>query len=282
VLKQQLCLGIAGLAAGLILASLQSRELTITHKPPSVSTSKRTVGNPACQFPMPEALQLHAVTDPLSATPAPSHPQSAALIPTPDVLVAAPIPDMTVALPELLPGNNRVYAEPPLLDERDFWNRFVDVASDKTNVGWEKLDVWNKKSDANPFQTLDVSNMSNIGAACRLIENEDTMFRGRLAGGVSRDYAGLGDAQRIPEVLLGFQFEHQLSQRNKIVGGVEYAHDVTEFGRYRVRTQAAWEVLLAADKNVSLRTGILETANRAPSGEQARNRDCSLDVIWRF
>ena len=124
--------------------------------------------------------------------------------------------------------------------------------------------------------------MSDIGAACRLIENEDTTFRGRLGGGFSREYAGLAEGQRIPEVLMGVQVEHQMSRRNKILGAVEYARDVADFGRSRVRTQAAWEVLLDPDKNLSLRAGILESSNTAPNGERGKNLDYNLDMIWKF
>jgi hypothetical protein len=103
-----------------------------------------------------------------------------------------------------------------------------------------------------------------------------------VAGGLSREYADLGETQRVPEVLFGFQFEHQITQRNKIFGAVEYARDVTEFGRHRIRTQAAWEVLLDPDKNVSLRTGVLESSNQAPNGEQTKNLGYSLELIWKF
>ena len=133
-----------------------------------------------------------------------------------------------------------------------------------------------------PVGTIDVSNMADIGAACRLIESEDTKLRGRFGGGFSQEYAGLAEGQRIPEVLLGVQVEHQMSQRNKILGAVEYARDVTDSGRHRVRTQAAWEVLLDPDKNLSLRTGVLESSNTAPNGEHGKNLDYSLDVIWKY
>jgi hypothetical protein len=284
-LKQQLWLGIAGtvaLAAGGMLGFLQPRELTVTHRSPSVSTSKPTVGDPARLFPIPEASRPYAAAGPLSARPAPSHPQPVASIPTPGILVAPPIPNVTAAVPDLLQGSHRVYVEPPWLNERDLWSSLVHVELGAANNGGGKVDFLNKQANVDSFQPLDVSNMSNIGAAYRLITNDDTMFRGRLAGGISRDYAGLGDGQQIPEVLLGFQVEHQISHRNKILGGVEYARDIMEFGRYRVRTQAAWEVLLATDKNVSLRTGIMETSNKSPGGEPAKNLDCNLDVIWRF
>ena len=63
---------------------------------------------------------------------------------------------------------------------------------------------------------------------------------------------------------------------------MEYAHDVTEYGRYRVRTKAAWEVLLDQEKNISLRTGMEESSARVPNGDQTKNLGYSLDLIWKF
>ena len=60
-----------------------------------------------------------------------------------------------------------------------------------------------------------------------------------------------------PELVFGVQFEHQLSKRQKIVGLVEYAPAVADFDRYRIRSQAAWELLLDEQKNLSLRIGRL-------------------------
>lgn len=103
-----------------------------------------------------------------------------------------------------------------------------------------------------------------------------------MGGGFSQEYAGLTEGQRVPEVLLGFQIEHQMSERNKVLGAMEYARDVTDSGRHRVRSEAAWEVLLDPDKNLSFRTGVLESTNTAPNGEHAKNLDYSLDFIWKY
>lgn len=203
-------------------------------------------------------------------------------MPTPEFIVAPIVPDAVDTLPDLLPGSDGVGFDLPLPSGGSLWSSLVHVESARANYGWEKFDLLSEKAAAEPVQTLDVSRMSNIGAAYRLLKSDDTMFRGRLAGGISRDYAGLLDRQQIPEVLLGLQWEHHISGGSKLLGLVEFARDVTDFSRYRVRTQAAWEVLLAADKNVSLRTAIMESSNKAPSGEQAKTLDCNLDVIWKF
>jgi hypothetical protein len=172
--------------------------------------------------------------------------------------------------------------ELPLLpDDGKLWTRSMFLEA-KTSTADGKLAFVNKKADADPLQAFASANLSDVGTQYQLIKNGETTFLGRVGGGFSRDYAGLAEGQRIPEVLLGCQFEHQLTQRQKLLGAVEYARDVTDTGRYRVRTQAAWEVLLDPDRNVSLRTGILKSSNMAPTGEQATNLNYTLDLIWKF
>ena len=78
-----------------------------------------------------------------------------------------------------------------------------------------------QEADDDPLQSLTFSNMSDVGTQYPLLKNGDTTFLGRVAGGFSRDYAGLAEGQRIPEVLFGCQFEHQITQRHKILGAVE-------------------------------------------------------------
>jgi hypothetical protein len=47
-------------------------------------------------------------------------------------------------------------------------------------------------------------------------------------------------------------------------------------------SQAAWEVFLDPDKNVSVQTGIVESTNTSPTGERAKNLDYKLNLIWKF
>ena len=152
----------------------------------------------------------------------------------------------------------------------------------KPSTADEKLSFVIKKPGDDPLQSLTFTNMTDVGTQYPLIKNGGTTFLGRVAGGLSRDYAGLADGQRIPEVLFGCQLEHQITQRHKILGAVEYAHDVTDPSRRRIRTQAAWEILLDAEKNLSLRTGVLEASNKASTGEQATNLNYTVDLIWKF
>jgi hypothetical protein len=138
-----------------------------------------------------------------------------------------------------------------------------------------------KPADEDPLQGLKIQS-ANVGTTYPLMKSDDTTFLGQFAGGFSRDYNGLKDGQQIPELVFGFQFEHEIDKRNKLLGSVEFGRDVVDHTRSRVRTQAAWEVLLDPEKNLSLRTGVLTRADTTPTGEQSKNVDCSLDLIWKF
>jgi hypothetical protein len=184
-------------------------------------------------------------------------------------------------LPDFFAADSPVWTTPLLPDDGKLWTKSIYLEANQSSTDG-KLSFLNKKADDDLSRTLTFSNMTDVGTQYPLIKNGDTTFLGRLAGGLSRDYAGLAEGQRIPEVLFGCQFEHQITQRHKILGAVEYARDVTDFGRHRIRTLAAWEVLLDPDKNVSLRTGILESSNKASTGEQATNLNYTVDLIWKF
>jgi hypothetical protein len=184
--------------------------------------------------------------------------------------------------PGFFVADSPLWSTPPMPDDGKLWTRSIYLEANQSSAGG-KLSFINKKTEAEPVSGLTYANMSSdVGTQYPLIKNGDTTFLGRVAGGFSRDYSGLAEGQHIPEVFLGCQVEHQITQRQKILGAVEYAHDVTDFGRRRIRTLAAWEVLLDPDKNVSLRTGVLESSNKTPTGEQATNLNYTVDLIWKF
>jgi putative salt-induced outer membrane protein YdiY len=132
------------------------------------------------------------------------------------------------------------------------------------------------------FQPFDVRDTSDIGMGYRLIKNQNTTLIGRLGGGFSHEYGGPENGEYIPEIVFGVQFEHQVSKRQKILASVEYAPDVGYFLRYRIRTQAAWELLLDADRNLSLRMGVLDRYNSLPNGARPNDLDYALTLIWKF
>ncbi len=140
-----------------------------------------------------------------------------------------------------------------------------------------------KKPDADKPLMLGVNDTKDIGPQCPLVKTDETTLLARLGGGYCQAYPDLSDGKGIPEVLLGCQLEERLNRHNKVLGAVEYASDPADFGgHHRLRAKAAWEVLLDPDSKLSLRTSVVEAADYAPNGEQAKNLTCSLDVGWKF
>ncbi len=132
------------------------------------------------------------------------------------------------------------------------------------------------------FQPFDVRDTSDLGVGYRIIDREKTTFIGRFGGGFSHEFGGPENGEIVPEAVFGLQFETQLSKRQKFIGTMEYAPDVTYFTHYRLRTQAAWEVLLDEEHNLHLRVGLLERYNSVPKGFKANDLDYALMLMWKF
>jgi putative salt-induced outer membrane protein YdiY len=132
------------------------------------------------------------------------------------------------------------------------------------------------------FQAFDVLDTSDIGLGYRLIKNETATLVGRFGSGFSHQYGGPKDGQYVPEAVFGMQLEWQVSKRQRLLGMVEYAPSVTDFGQFRLRSQAALEMALNDEKNLSLRMGILELYNSMPNGARPNDLDYALTLHWSF
>jgi putative salt-induced outer membrane protein YdiY len=131
-------------------------------------------------------------------------------------------------------------------------------------------------------QPFNVRDTSDVGVGYRMIKSELTTLIGRLGGGFSHEYGGPEDGEYIPEAVFGLQLECQLSKKQKILGAVEYAPDVSDFLRYRIRTQAALEMSIDQEKNLALRLGVLERYNSYPDGALRNDLDYAMMLMWKF
>jgi putative salt-induced outer membrane protein YdiY len=131
-------------------------------------------------------------------------------------------------------------------------------------------------------QPFNVRDTSDAGLGYRLIKTDLTTLIGRFGGGFSHEYGGPEDGEYTPEAVFGLQLECQLNKRHKLLGIVEYAPDVADFLRYRIRTQAALEMLLNEKGNLGLRMGVLERYNSVPNGARPNDLDYALMLMWKF
>ncbi len=133
------------------------------------------------------------------------------------------------------------------------------------------------------FQPFNVRDTSDLGLGYRLIKNDATTLIGRFGGGFSHEYGGPQNGEYVPEAVFGMQIEQKISKRQKFYGSVEYAPDVSDFERYRIRTQAALEVLLDEEKHLSLRMGVLRAIQQHAQWRPAQRlglcHDADLEVL---
>ena len=74
--------------------------------------------------------------------------------------------------------------------------------------------------------------------------NEITTLIGRFGGGFSHEFGGPENGKIIPEAVFGIQLEKKIGKRQKFLGSMQYASPLVHFDRYRLRSQAALELLL--------------------------------------
>ena len=121
----------------------------------------------------------------------------------------------------------------------------------------------------------------NAGIGYRFIKTENTTLTGRFGSGASRKFRG-SDNTWEPEAMFGVDFEHKISERQKFRVTVEYYPEWGDFALYRIRTDAAWEVLLDEDTNMSLKLGVIDRYDTRDSGQEPNALDYTLLLLWKL
>jgi putative salt-induced outer membrane protein YdiY len=136
--------------------------------------------------------------------------------------------------------------------------------------------------DCDQFQAYNVLDTADTGLGYRLIKNDNTVLIGRFGGGYSHYYGGPDNGRYFPEAVFSVNLEQQISKRQKLLGTVEYAPDVSEFTRYRIRTQAALETVLDEERHMSMKIGVLERYTSLQQGSLANDFDYAVMIMWKF
>jgi putative salt-induced outer membrane protein YdiY len=121
----------------------------------------------------------------------------------------------------------------------------------------------------------------NAGMGYRFIKAENTSFIGRFGSGASRKFHGTDNVWD-PEAMFGLEFEHKISTRQKLRAKTEYYPEWNDFGLYRIRTDAGWEVLLDERTNMSLKLGIIDRYDTRDSGRKPNALDYTLLLLWKL
>ena len=135
--------------------------------------------------------------------------------------------------------------------------------------------------DYDEFQAFDLRVTADIGLGFQLIDWEKTTLALRVGGGFSHEIGGPDDAY-VPELTYGLDFEHRISDRQKLAASADYIPDVTEFTDFRLKTEASWELLIDKEMNLSLKLSVLDRYDSTPHGLRPNDLDYSAMLLWKF
>ena len=131
------------------------------------------------------------------------------------------------------------------------------------------------------FKSFDLRYNISSGLGYNFIQTEDLTLASRFGAGASREFGG-PDNSWVPEALFGGDYEHQLTQRNKVILKVDYFPEWENFSNFRLVSDLAWEYLLDEDGNLSFKLGAVDRYDSTPNGAKPNDVNYSALLLYKF
>ena len=121
----------------------------------------------------------------------------------------------------------------------------------------------------------------DTGVGYEFIQNELTTVLGRAGVSTSREVGG-PDNQFNPELIFGGEFKHKFNPLHSISAKVDYFPNVTDWGDFRINSQAAWEIALSKAWGLSLKLSVIDRYDSTPHTARPNDLDYSTLLLWQF
>ena len=131
------------------------------------------------------------------------------------------------------------------------------------------------------FKAFDYRLSADTGVGYEYIQTERTTLVGRAGVSASREIGGPDDHTN-PEIAFGGEFKHKFNPTHSISAKVDYFPNVTDFGDFRLNSQAGWEIALAPAWGLSLKLSVIDRYDSTPQGARPNDLDYSTLLIWVF
>jgi putative salt-induced outer membrane protein YdiY len=123
---------------------------------------------------------------------------------------------------------------------------------------------------------------ATAGLSKHLIDADRLKLTGRVGAGASKKIQAINDRWR-PELHFGADYEYRVTERQKILGLVDYFPDVTSFSTYRLNAKLAWEALLDEEWGLAVRAGVMNWHDSNPGpGTEANDLFYVLSLVWGY
>ena len=133
------------------------------------------------------------------------------------------------------------------------------------------------------FQDWDWRLSGYAGVGYEFIKNDKTTLIGRVGAGGSQTWGGSNDEFR-PELNLGADLSHKLTERQKITATLDYYPALDDFpSKYRIVAKAEWEVVVDPEVKMSLKVGALDRYDSEPgTGAKRNDVDYYALLVWSY
>jgi putative salt-induced outer membrane protein YdiY len=129
------------------------------------------------------------------------------------------------------------------------------------------------------FQAFDFRLTLATGVGYRFIDNETTTLKTRTGLGTSREFGGVNDQWK-PELVLGLDFKHQLTGRQSLYLTNDFYPTWTDFGDFRMITDAGWQLVIDEETRTSLKLGVINRHDSTPGGQEPNDLNYSFLLMW--
>lgn len=129
------------------------------------------------------------------------------------------------------------------------------------------------------FQAFDFRLTTASGLGYRFIDNETTTLKTRTGLGTSREFGGPNDEWK-PELVLGLDFKHKLTDRQSLYLTNDMYPNWTDFSDFRMITDAGWQFLVDEATRTSLKVGVINRHDSTPQGQKANDLNYSVLLMW--
>lgn len=137
------------------------------------------------------------------------------------------------------------------------------------------------KAEYDEFKDWDWRVSGFVGVGYALIENETTKFVPRIGIGGSREFGGQSN-EFIPELDLGWDFEHKFNENVKFFNTFDFYPSLKRITDYRFSTKAGIDVLLSKENNLSLKLGVEDEYDSTPEGQNRNDIRYFALVAYNF
>jgi Protein of unknown function, DUF481 len=131
------------------------------------------------------------------------------------------------------------------------------------------------------FRAADFRVAAHNGVSYTYLRSNDMFLKFRAGLGTSKELDGPRN-EWLPEAQFGFDFWYRITERSRFSVAADYYPDVHDFGNYRVRGRASFDVLIDPDLCLLLRLGVLERYDSRPQGSKRNDLDYFATLVLQF